>query len=84
MSTLVKPKLDGDDNATIDVVGGLVHEFLEMLGDGEACIYKIFTNIVHKLFSVFPSLSRCKCHGCPPSYARSSKNIHDLRWPFLK
>lgn len=82
MSTLVKPKLDGDDNATIDVVGGLVHEFLEMLGDGEACIYKGFTNIVDKLFEVFPYVNRYKCHGCPPFYARPPKLSMTCGGPF--
>lgn len=34
MPSLEKPKLGGDDNT--DVVRGLVREFLDMLGDGEA------------------------------------------------
>ena len=34
MPSLDKPKLGGDDNT--DVVRGLVREFLDMLGDGEA------------------------------------------------
>lgn len=33
-SSLVKPKSSGDDD--YDIVGGLVEEFFEMLGDGEA------------------------------------------------
>ena len=34
MPSLEKPKLGGDDNT--DVVRGLLREFLDMLGDGEA------------------------------------------------
>jgi len=34
MPSLEKPKLGGDNNT--DVVRGLVREFLDMLGDGEA------------------------------------------------
>lgn len=34
MPSLEKPKLGGDDNT--DVVRGLVREFLDMLGDGDA------------------------------------------------
>ena len=66
MPSLEKPKLGGDDNT--DVVRGLVREFLDMLGDGEAETHAALSSHVYitaLLFChrVMENNSRCKCKG---------------------